>query len=76
MGGLRTRMPLAFWTFLIGAASLSALPLVTAGFYSKDKILWDVWSSPNGAKRAHAETQIQGGLVPLMQTGGLPWVRC
>jgi NADH-quinone oxidoreductase subunit L len=48
MGGLRTRQPLAFWTFLIGAASLSALPLLTAGFYSKDKILWDVWSSPGG----------------------------
>jgi NADH-quinone oxidoreductase subunit L len=37
-----------FWTFLIGAASLSALPLLTAGFYSKDKILWDVFSSPRG----------------------------
>jgi NADH-quinone oxidoreductase subunit L len=48
MGGLRSRMPLAFWTFLIGAASLSALPLVTAGFYSKDKILWDVFTSPRG----------------------------
>ena len=39
MGGLRTRLPVTFWTFLIGAASLSALPLVTAGFYSKDLIL-------------------------------------
>ena len=29
-----------FWTFLIGASSLAALPLVTAGFYSKDLILW------------------------------------
>ena len=29
----------SFWTFLIGAASLAALPLVTAGFYSKDLIL-------------------------------------
>ncbi len=48
MGGLRTREPLAFWSFLIGAASLSALPLITAGFYSKDKILYDVWSSPAG----------------------------
>jgi NADH-quinone oxidoreductase subunit L len=48
MGGLRTREPLAFWTFLAGAASLSALPLVTAGFYSKDKILFDVWSAPAG----------------------------
>jgi NADH-quinone oxidoreductase subunit L len=50
MGGLRTKLPLTFWTFLIGAASLSALPLVTAGFYSKDLILWWAWSSPHGGK--------------------------
>jgi NADH-quinone oxidoreductase subunit L len=49
MGGLRTRMPLVFWTFLAGAASLSALPLVTAGFYSKDLILWDSFASPTGS---------------------------
>jgi NADH-quinone oxidoreductase subunit L len=49
MGGLRQHLPLTFWTFLIGAASLSALPLVTAGFYSKDNILWQVWSSPDGS---------------------------
>lgn len=48
MGGLRKRLPLVFWTFLIGAASLSALPLITAGFYSKDQILWQVWASPEG----------------------------
>jgi NADH-quinone oxidoreductase subunit L len=40
MGGLRRQLPVVFWTFLIGAASLAALPLVTAGFYSKDQILW------------------------------------
>jgi len=50
MGGLRKRLPLTFLTFLIGAASLSALPLVTAGFYSKDLILWHAWSSPMGGK--------------------------
>jgi NADH-quinone oxidoreductase subunit L len=50
MGGLRTRIPVVFWTFLIGSASLSALPLVTAGFYSKDLILWQAWSSPAGGK--------------------------
>jgi NADH-quinone oxidoreductase subunit L len=49
MGGLRKRMPVVFWTFLIGAASLSALPLVTAGFYSKDLILASAWSSPTGS---------------------------
>jgi len=40
MGGLRHKLPLIYWTFLIGSASLAALPLVTAGFYSKDAILW------------------------------------
>jgi NADH-quinone oxidoreductase subunit L len=48
MGGLRKQLPVTFWTFLIGAASLSALPLITAGFYSKDMILWQVWASDKG----------------------------
>ncbi len=48
MGGLRKELPAVFWTFFIGAASLSALPLITAGFYSKDMILWAVWTSPLG----------------------------
>ena len=48
MGGLRKKMPVVFWTFLIGSASLSALPLVTAGFYSKDAILWFAYSSDSG----------------------------
>lgn len=50
MGGLRRQLPLVFWTFLIGSLSLAALPLVTAGFYSKDMILWEVWSSPQGGQ--------------------------
>lgn len=45
MGGLRKKMPVVFYTFLAGAASLAALPLVTAGFYSKDEILWFEWAS-------------------------------
>ncbi|MGC8493885.1 MAG: NADH-quinone oxidoreductase subunit L [Syntrophobacteraceae bacterium] len=48
MGGLRKEMPLVFWTFLIGGASLSAVPLVTAGFYSKDTIIWGAYSSADG----------------------------
>jgi NADH-quinone oxidoreductase subunit L len=48
MGGLRKKMPVVFITFLIGAASLSALPLITAGFYSKDQILWYAFASDKG----------------------------
>lgn len=47
MGGLRNRMPVVFWTFLIGASSLAALPVITAGFYSKDHILWLAFASEN-----------------------------
>ena len=46
MGGLRKHLPWTFWTFLIGAAAMSGVPLITSGFYSKDWILWSVWSSP------------------------------
>ncbi|HRI37641.1 MAG TPA: NADH-quinone oxidoreductase subunit L [Nitrospira sp.] len=45
MGGLRRHLPWTFWTFLIGAAAMSGVPLITSGFYSKDWILWSVWSS-------------------------------
>jgi NADH-quinone oxidoreductase subunit L len=46
MGGLRRDLPVVFWTFLAGSAALAGVPLVTAGFYSKDLILWQAWSSP------------------------------
>jgi NADH-quinone oxidoreductase subunit L len=47
MGGLRTYMPITFWTFVIGALSLSGVfPL--AGFWSKDEILLDAWKENRG----------------------------
>lgn len=44
MGGLARRLPVAFWSFLIGSVALAALPLVTAGFYSKEAILSGAWA--------------------------------
>lgn len=49
MGGLRKKLPVAFWTFLIGSGSLAAIPLITGGFYSKDAILLFTWSSEQGS---------------------------
>ncbi|WP_340615884.1 NADH-quinone oxidoreductase subunit L [Xenorhabdus entomophaga] len=40
MGGLSKRIPFVYACFLVGGSALSALPLLTAGFYSKDEILW------------------------------------
>jgi NADH-quinone oxidoreductase subunit L len=48
MGGLRSELPLAFWSFVIGGSALAGLPLITAGFFSKDLILWQSWAGPNG----------------------------
>jgi NADH-quinone oxidoreductase subunit L len=38
MGGLKDKMGITFWTFLIGALALSGVPPFS-GFYSKDSIL-------------------------------------
>ncbi len=44
MGGLRTKMPVTFWTFLVGTLAIAGAPGL-AGFFSKDEILWHTWSS-------------------------------
>ena len=56
MGGLRTRLPVVFASFLIGSAALAALPF-TSGFYSKDSILLAAWALP--------------GIGPTLWAGGL-----
>ncbi|QHC36770.1 NADH-quinone oxidoreductase subunit L [Komagataeibacter xylinus] len=43
LGGLRHTMPGLTTAFVAGASSLAGLPLVTAGFYSKEMILSGVW---------------------------------
>jgi NADH-quinone oxidoreductase subunit L len=48
MGGLRKELPVAFWTFLIAGCSLAGLPFITAGFFSKDLIIWGAWSAEQG----------------------------
>ncbi len=45
MGGLRRKMPVTFWTFLIGGFALAGFPFITAGFWSKDEILADAFAS-------------------------------
>jgi NADH-quinone oxidoreductase subunit L len=47
MGGLLPVMPLTAWTFMIATAAIAGIPL-TAGFFSKDEILWRAWSGAHG----------------------------
>jgi NADH-quinone oxidoreductase subunit L len=45
MGGLRKKMPITFWTFLIGGLALSGFPVLTAGFWSKDAIFAETFGT-------------------------------
>ena len=60
MGGLKPRMPLTFWTFLMATLALSGVPL-TAGFLSKDAIL--------GGTLAYAQLHPGNWLLPVFGFG-------
>ncbi|TAK02150.1 NADH-quinone oxidoreductase subunit L [bacterium] len=48
MGGLKPYLPTTYWSYLIAALAIAGAPL-TAGFFSKDQILWQAFASPNGS---------------------------
>ncbi len=73
MGGLRKLMPTTFWTYLIASASLAALPLVTAGFYSKDAILWYAWAAEGGSGWLWG-AGILGAFITAVYTGRMVFV--
>ncbi|AQS87873.1 NADH-quinone oxidoreductase chain L [Neoasaia chiangmaiensis NBRC 101099] len=45
MGGLARKMPWITAAFVAGSAALAGLPVITAGFYSKEMILQNAWHS-------------------------------
>ena len=50
MGGLRGKIPTTFWTMFIATLAIAGIPPF-AGFFSKDEILWQTWTSEGGAYR-------------------------
>jgi NADH-quinone oxidoreductase subunit L len=47
MGGLRAKLPTTHWTFLAATFAIAGFPL-TAGFFSKDAILWAAFAREPG----------------------------
>src|SRR6202043_2793733 len=50
MGDLRTRIPTTYKTMLIATLAIAGI-FPFAGFFSKDEILWQTWTSEGGAYR-------------------------
>jgi NADH-quinone oxidoreductase subunit L len=49
MGALKDKIPTTYWTMWVGSVAISGIPFL-AGFFSKDEILWQAYSSPLGSK--------------------------
>jgi NADH-quinone oxidoreductase subunit L len=50
MGALEQKIPKTYWTMLIATWAIAGIPPF-AGFFSKDEILWQTWTSEGGAYR-------------------------
>ena len=49
MGGLKDKIPITHWTMWVGSVAIAGIPGL-AGFFSKDEILWQAYSSPKGSQ--------------------------
>ncbi|HYW43056.1 MAG TPA: NADH-quinone oxidoreductase subunit L [Bryobacteraceae bacterium] len=49
MGALKDKIPITHWTMWVGSVAIAGIPGF-AGFFSKDEILWQAFSSPLGSK--------------------------
>lgn len=50
VAGMRRTRPLAFFAFAAGAASLAGLPLISAGFWSKEAVLGSAFAGDDAAR--------------------------
>jgi NADH-quinone oxidoreductase subunit L len=65
MGGLRTKIPWTFWTFVVGTLAIAGI-YPFAGFFSKDEILLGAWT-------AHAPILFGVALFTALLTAFYMW---
>ncbi len=62
MGGLKPYFPTTYWTFLIAALAIIGAPF-TAGYFSKDQILWLELQDPDGSAMLWFMAWVTAGLT-------------
>jgi NADH-quinone oxidoreductase subunit L len=62
MGALKDKIPITHWTMFIGSVAIAGIPGL-AGFFSKDEILWQTYSSPIGSKVLYAMGLVTAGMT-------------
>src|SRR6185503_15046234 len=62
MGALKNKIPTTHLTMFIGSLAIAGIPGL-AGFFSKDEILWQVFSSPHGSKVLYAVGLTTAGMT-------------
>ena len=62
MGGLKRYLPTTYWTYVIATVAIAGVPF-TAGFFSKDLILWQAFSSPYGSPALWTVAWITAGMT-------------
>jgi NADH-quinone oxidoreductase subunit L len=67
MGALKDKIPITHWTMWVGSVAIAGIPGL-AGFFSKDEILWQAYSSPKGSTLLWAV-----GLVTAALTAFYMW---
>ncbi|MBZ5592418.1 MAG: NADH-quinone oxidoreductase subunit L [Acidobacteriia bacterium] len=62
MGALKDKIPVTHWTMFVGSVAIAGIPGF-AGFFSKDEILWQAYSSPQGSNALYVVGLLTAGMT-------------
>jgi NADH-quinone oxidoreductase subunit L len=62
MGALKDKIPITHWTMFVASLAIAGIPGL-AGFFSKDEILWQAYSSRQGSNALYAVGLLTAGLT-------------